>query len=119
MKSIIFFDDQCPLCRRTINFLHRQDRHHRLHFASLESKTAHRFLNAHFRTLNTVVFLEMPGRLSIRGRAVFRILGHLSGLWRGISWMQYLPFIDFVYNLIARHRKRGGKLEPLDVDLLP
>ncbi|MGH2613515.1 MAG: thiol-disulfide oxidoreductase DCC family protein, partial [Rhabdochlamydiaceae bacterium] len=114
---------QCPLCRRTINFLHKQDRHHRLQFASLEGKTAHTYLigkHAHFRTLNTVVFLEAPsGRLSIRGRAVFSILGKLGGYWSLMSWMHHLPFIDHLYRLIAHSRKRGGALPPLRAPLLP
>jgi predicted DCC family thiol-disulfide oxidoreductase YuxK len=123
MKSIVFFDDQCSLCRRTINFLHRQDRRHQLQFASLESKTAHRYLSgkhSRLRRLNTVVFLEIPsGRLSIRGRAIFVILGKLGGPWAFAGWMYQLPFIDLFYQLIARHRKRGGSLEPLEVSLLP
>ena len=123
MKSIVFFDETCPLCRRTINFLYAHDRHHRLHFASLEGKTAHTLLigkHAHFRTLNTVVFLEIPsGRLFIRGRAVFSILGHLGGWWKLLSGFYRLPFVDHVYRLIAHHRKKGGKLPPLRAPLLP
>lgn len=123
MKSIVFFDDQCPLCRHTINFLHRQDKHHRLSFASLEGKTAHKYLigkHAHFRTLNTVVFLEIPTeRLFIRGRALFSILGKLGGWWSLVGWMYRLPFINLIYRIIAHHRKRGGQLPKLQVTLLP
>ncbi len=123
MKSIVFFDDQCQLCRKTVNFLHREDKHHRLHFAALTGQTAHRYLSgkhARFRTLNTVVFLEVPsGRISIRGRAVFRILKALGGPWALVGWMHDLPFIDFFYTLIASHRKRGHATEPLHVTLLP
>jgi predicted DCC family thiol-disulfide oxidoreductase YuxK len=121
MKSIVFFDDKCALCRRTINFLHRHDKPHRLSFASLESKTAHKYLKgkyAYFRTLNTIVFLELPSKhFSIRGRAVISILGKLGGWWSLVGWMRWLPFIDLIYRVIAHHRKRGGKLPKLQVTL--
>lgn len=123
MKSIVFFDDQCSLCRKTINFLSRHDRYQRLQFASLESQTACTYLSgkhAELRRLNTVVLLEIPsGRISIRAKAVLRVLSKLGGIWTLMGWMQVLPFMDFIYKLIARHRKRGGPLEPLRVKLLP
>lgn len=122
MKSIVFFDDACSLCRRTVNFLHKKDRHHRLQFASLEGKTAHTYLigkHAHLRTLNTVVFLEIPsGRLSVRGRAVFSILGKLGGWWSIFGWMHQLPFINHIYRIVAHHRKKGGALPPLEMQIL-
>jgi len=123
MRSIIFFDDQCPLCIRTVNFLHKQDSRRRLQFASLEGKTAHTYLTgkrAHYRTLNTVVLFELPSeQITIRGRAVFSILGKLGGLWSLIGWMRRLPFIDHVYRFIAHHRKRSGSLPKIRASLLP
>ena len=123
MKSIVFFDLGCPLCRRTVNFLHRQDRSHRLQFASLEGKTAHRYFTGklrHFKTLKTVVFLEVPsGKLFSQGRAVMRILGKLGGVWSVCHWMYQLPFLNFFYRLVATNRSRGGLLPVLKVPLLP
>jgi predicted DCC family thiol-disulfide oxidoreductase YuxK len=120
MKLIVFFDDTCSLCRNSVNFLHKHDKHRRLHFASLEGKTARKHLTKRFRTMNSIVFLELPsGRLSSRGKAVFTILGKLGGLWILASWMHYLPFIDSLYRLIAHRRKRGGALPKPRVKLLP
>lgn len=123
MKSIIFFDQHCPLCRRTINFLVRHDRKKRFHFAALDGKTAKKMLLsnlAHWRTLNTVVLDEQPsGKIWIRGRAVFRVLWILGGWWKFIGWLYVMPFVDLVYRFVAKHRKKGGDLPPLSVHLLP
>lgn len=123
MKSVIFFDQHCPLCRRTINFLGRQDKHKRFQFAPLEGKTAENlFLGslAHLRNMNTVVLFEQPsGKIWVRGRAVFRVLWLLGGGWKCLGWLYEMPFVDLIYKLVAKHRKRGGDLPPLTVHLLP
>lgn len=123
MKSIIFLDQHCQLCRRTINFLVRHDGKKRFHFAPLDGKTAEKmFLGnlAHLRTLNTVVLVEQPsGKIWLRGRAVFRVLWLLGGWWKLIGWLYEMPFVDLVYKFVAKHRKRGGDLPPLSVHLLP
>ena len=123
MKSLILFDQHCPLCRRTINFLGRHDRKKRFVFAPLDGATAEKMLLsnlAYLRNLNTVVFIEQPsGKIWLRGRAVFRIVWLLGGWWKLAGWLYEMPFVDFVYKLVAKHRKRGGDLPPLSVHLLP
>jgi predicted DCC family thiol-disulfide oxidoreductase YuxK len=123
MKSIIFLDQHCPLCRRTMNFLVLHDREKRFHFAPLDGKTAEKmFLGnlAHLRTLNTVVLIEQPsGKIWLRGQAVFRVLWLLGGWWKLIGWLYAMPFVDLVYKFVAKHRKRGGDLPPLSGHLLP
>lgn len=123
MKSVIFFDQHCPLCRRTINFLVRHDRKKRFHFAPLDGKTAEEvFVSslAYLRQLNTVVLVEQPsGKIWLRGRAVFRVLWLLGGWWKGIGWLYEMPFVDLAYKLVAKHRKKGGDLPPLSGDMLP
>jgi predicted DCC family thiol-disulfide oxidoreductase YuxK len=123
VKSIIFFDQQCPLCRRTINFLGRQDKKNRFHFAPLDGKTAENiFLGnlSQLKNLNTVVLIEQPsGKIWLRGRGVFRVLWLLGGWWKLVGWFYEMPFVDLVYKFVAKHRKRGGDLPPLSVHLLP
>jgi predicted DCC family thiol-disulfide oxidoreductase YuxK len=123
MKSIIFFDQHCPLCRRTINFLSLRDHKKRFHFASLDGETAEKMFMSnlsYLRGLNTVVLLEQPsGKIWLRGRAVFRVVWLLGGGWRLIGWFYEMPFVDLAYKFIAKHRKRGGDLPPLHVHLLP
>ena len=121
--SIIFLDQHCPLCRRTINFLARQDKKKHFRFAPLDGTTAENmFLGnlAHLRELNTVILVELPsGKIWIRGRAVFRVLWLLGGKWKLLGWLYQMPFVDLFYKFIAKHRKRSGELPTLDVHLLP
>ena len=123
MHSIIFFDQHCPLCRRTINFLARQDKKKHFKFAPLDGVTAENtFLSnlSHLRSLNTVILVEPPkGKIWLRGRAVFRVLWLLGGRWKLVGWLYMMPFVDLVYKVVAKHRKRGGELPPLTVHLLP
>jgi predicted DCC family thiol-disulfide oxidoreductase YuxK len=119
-RSIIFFDQHCPLCRRTINFLARHDKHKRFYFAPLDGTTAKKTLQDHLLNLNTVVLIEQPGgKIWLRGRAVFRVLWLLGGWWKLVGWLYLMPFVDLVYRFIAKHRKRGGDLPPLSIHLLP
>jgi len=120
---IIFFDQHCPLCRRTINFLAKQDKKKLFRFAPLDGTTAKKMFLSHLaylRGLNTVILVEPPkGKMWLRGRAVFRVLWLLGGWWKLVGWLYLMPFVDLFYKLIAKHRKRGGDLPPLSVHLLP
>jgi predicted DCC family thiol-disulfide oxidoreductase YuxK len=123
MHSIIFFDQHCPLCRRTISYLASQDKKKHFRFAPLDGTTAEKmFLSnlSHLRNLNTVILMEQPsGKIWLRGRAIFRVLWLLGGKWKFLGWLYSMPFVDLFYKFIAKHRKRGGDLPPLSVDLLP
>jgi predicted DCC family thiol-disulfide oxidoreductase YuxK len=123
IHSIIFFDQNCSLCRRTINFLAQQNKKKLFKFAPIDGSTAEKMLNsnlAHLRGLNTVILLEHPdGKIWLRGRAVFRVLWLLGGWWRCVGWLYQVPFVDLFYKFIAKHRKKGEDLPPLSVHLLP
>jgi predicted DCC family thiol-disulfide oxidoreductase YuxK len=123
VKSIIFFDQHCPLCCRTINFFGRQDKQKQFLFAPLDGKTAEDLLyrrEPHLRDLNTVIVLEQPqGKIWIRGKGVFRTLWLLGGKWKWIGWLYKMPLIDSMYQIVANRRERCGVLPPLTVDLLP
>lgn len=123
IKSIIFFDNHCPLCCRTINSLAAHDVKKKFAFAPLEGKTAEKMFFgrlSYLRTLNTVILVEQPsGRIWVRGRAVFRIFWLLGGKWKSIGWLYEMPFVDAVYKIIAKHRKREGDLPKLTIHLLP
>ena len=118
--SIIFFDQHCPLCRRTITYLAQQDQKKHFRFAPLDGTTAEKILTIHLRSLNTVILIEHPsGKIWLRGRAVFRVLWLLGGKWKFLGWLYNMPFVDLFYKVIAKHRKRGGDLPPLSIHLLP
>jgi predicted DCC family thiol-disulfide oxidoreductase YuxK len=111
------------MCRKTINFLGTKDRHKRFVYAPLDGTTAEKMLRgglSHLRNANTVILIEQPsGKIWLRGRAVFRTLWLLGGKWKGLGWLYEMPFVDAIYKVIAKHRKRGGDLPPLHVHVLP
>lgn len=115
-EYIVFFDGHCTLCNRTVDFIIRRDRNHRIKFASLQSEFAQKFLPKEY--LNDVQFdtivLYSKGKFHARSGAVLRILRLLDRFY--LRWMIAFiivpPFIrDFVYRIIARNRYRwfGGK----------
>ncbi len=112
MKSLILFDRDCPLCRRSIRFIFARDLKHRFLFAPLSGKTAQEELkNTRLLKENTLILLEdwrtPQQRLWIRGRGAFRILWLLGGRWRLLGWLCFIPFgVDLCYRLIAHHRDR-------------
>lgn len=112
MKSLILFDKECPLCRKSVGFVLAHDTKHRFLFAPLSGETARASVkNKRLLKENTLILFEdwrtPQERLWIRGRGAFRILWLLGGKWRLLGWLCFIPLgVDLVYRLIARHRRR-------------
>jgi len=68
--------------------------------------------------LRTVVFVTQPGtayeQIFFRSEAALRLLDHVGGFWRVVSWLRIIPrpLRDAVYDFIA-HRRYGwfGKFD--------
>ncbi len=110
--NLILFDQECPLCRKSVGWIIARDHKKRFVFAPLSGKTAKTVLkDPRLLKENTLILLEhwktAEERLWIRGRGAFRILWVLGGKWRLIAWLCFLPIgVDCFYRLIARHRHR-------------
>jgi predicted DCC family thiol-disulfide oxidoreductase YuxK len=106
----VFFDGDCPLCRREIAFLARRDRHQRLSFTNIADPAfdaaAHGLTRAEFMAQ---IRGRVPGGELIAGVEVFRQLysavgfGWLVRVTRmpGIAWL-----LDRGYAWFARNRLR-------------
>ena len=104
----VFFDGECPLCRREIKMLRRLDRHERIGFIDIAtdqfdaSKTGIAYAD---------LMAEIHGRLAdgriITGVEVFRRLYSAVG-FRRIVWLTRLPIVsqllDLGYRIFARNR---------------
>lgn len=116
-NGIVFYDGVCGLCDRWVQFVVARDKRQALKFAPLQGETASRRTDLP-EELRSVVFVANPGQpheqIYFRSEAALRILGHLGGFWRVVSWLRIIPrpLRDGVYDAIARRRYRWfGKFE--------
>ncbi len=109
-RPVLFFDGECVLCNRTVQWLLRHERHGELQFAALNSKTAKAHLQGTRFEAHTdsILLLEPDGQLFTASDAAFRTLPHLKAGWQALNVLMVFPrFVrEPVYRLIARNRKR-------------
>lgn len=112
---IVFFDGVCGLCDRAVKRLLKMDGRRVLRFAPLQGETAHELLAAQ-DTQDLKSMIVYDGRGAARySTAVVRILWHVGGFWRFLSYCLWLipkPIRDFGYRFVAHRRYRWfGKTE--------
>ena len=106
----VFYDGECPLCRREIAMLRRWDRRSRIRFTDLTDPA---FDPATVGRTRDQLMAEIHGRLPngqlIVGVEVFR------RLYTAVGWGWMMPvtrwpgirqILDVLYRLFARHRLR-------------
>ncbi len=104
----VFFDGDCPLCRREIDFLKRRDHANRIRATDISSAD---FVASDYGTDFHTLMAEIHGRLPcgawITGVEVFRRLYGAIGFGR-IVMLTRLPLIrqilDLGYRVFARNR---------------
>lgn len=112
MNAIIFFDDGCPLCLRSVRFVLDIDSKQHFLFAPLQGKTALENLAlkpGNLLAQNSLILLENPStpheKVFLRAKAIARILWLVGGWWKLFGWLCWVPFVpDLVYFLISQHR---------------
>lgn len=116
-NGIVFYDGLCGLCDRWVQFVVARDKYQTLKFAPLQGDTA-RQRNDLPTELRSVVLVTQPGtpqeQIYFRSEAALRLLDHIGGCWRVVSWLRVIPhpLRDWVYNAIARRRYRWfGKFD--------
>lgn len=119
-ERIVFFDGECNLCNRSVDFLLRHDRDRRLRFASLQSESARAILARSGMDIlalaphedrggtgdpSTIVFVD-GDRLHVKSGAALRILAAIGWPWRALGAFLIVPrpLRDAVYDWIARNR---------------
>jgi predicted DCC family thiol-disulfide oxidoreductase YuxK len=107
MQKVVFFDGDCMLCHKAIQFILKHEKAPVLQFCSLQD-AAH---IAAFKNLgisaegNSVVFLE-NGFVYTKAAAAFRLCAYLYRPWSFLQYLSIVPaFISTsVYELIANNR---------------
>ena len=104
---ILFYDGECGLCARLVQWSLARDRRGVLRFAPLQGETYARLaLAAKPTDLQTVVLQDERG-VHVRSDAVLRLLGHLGGAWGAIGTIARAvprPLRDAAYRFVARRR---------------
>ncbi|MBM3185094.1 MAG: DUF393 domain-containing protein [Bacteroidetes bacterium] len=109
-KNIIFYDGECGLCNRSVQFILKYERNQKLQFAALKSsfsKTALSDFNLKFNLEDSILFFQ-NGKLFSKSKAVLRIIPFLKWYFYPLLICWLIPnFIrDLFYDLIARNRKK-------------
>jgi predicted DCC family thiol-disulfide oxidoreductase YuxK len=106
----VFYDGDCPLCRREIDMLRRWDKHQRILFTDIAEES---FDPALLGKTHSELMAQIHGRLPtgewIIGVEVFRQLYSAVGLGWIVRWTR-LPIVrqilDAAYQFFARYRLR-------------
>jgi predicted DCC family thiol-disulfide oxidoreductase YuxK len=105
---IVFFDGECGLCNRFVQFVLDHDKNRTFRFAPLQGSTAMAKLpEKEYRNLDSIVFLD-KGKCLRKSTAVIAILRHLGGFFKLTSFLRAIPrpLRDAVYDAVAERRKR-------------
>ena len=114
---VVFFDGQCHLCARSVQFIIRRDRAGKFRFASLQSEAGKTAIQAATTAGNPPpdsLILWEDGQYYTAAAAALRIASQLDGGWKLLAGFRILPrFLrENLYRLVARHRyKWFGKRE--------
>ncbi|MBC7772889.1 MAG: DUF393 domain-containing protein [Pyrinomonadaceae bacterium] len=108
VRPILFFDGDCGLCARAVQWCLRHDHKRVLRFAPLQGPTYAAVTAAEKpMDLNTLVLLDSDG-LHVRSSGALRMVRHLGGI-RALGatvllWVVPRVLRDWVYRGIARRR---------------
>jgi predicted DCC family thiol-disulfide oxidoreductase YuxK len=106
--SVIFFDGECGLCNRFVDFVIRRDKHGVYRFAPLQGIAATTMLPPSvLAELNTMA-LKTGDKILYRSDAGLQILVGLGGGWKMLAALKIFPrFVrDAVYELVSKYRYR-------------
>ncbi len=104
--KVVYFDGYCNVCNTFVNFLILRDKKRVLKFASLQSATAQKRLDARYsQDVDTMVF-EDEGKITDRSTGAINAVAALGGIYSAVSIFKLVPrFLrDGFYNWFAGHR---------------
>jgi predicted DCC family thiol-disulfide oxidoreductase YuxK len=111
--ATLYYDGECGLCDRFVQFVLRHDRGEYFQFATLQSEAGREQLSRlglPENDLRTVVLAE-GGNSYVRSTATLRVCRRLAGFWPLLYAFIVIPkpWRDGAYAVVARNRKRWFK----------
>lgn len=109
--DIVFYDGECGLCHGLVRFILPRDPAGRFRFAPLQGETLAGALSPEQRAAlpDSVVIMTASGELLLRFDSVLYVLRQLGGVYELLAGpLALLPagLREWIYNFIARRRKR-------------
>lgn len=110
--TIIFYDGECGLCNRSVQFVLKHERSSNISFSALQSDFAKDFFDKHQLPLPdfSTFYFYKDHRLYKKSTAAFKVIPYLKWYWQPLRIFSLLPvrLTDSVYNFIAKRRKKIG-----------
>lgn len=108
--TIIFYDGECGLCNRSVQFVLKHERNSTILFSALQSNFTKDFFDKHQLPLPdfSTFYFYKGNQLYKKPTAVFNVVPYLKWYWQPLCVFSILPvkFTDSVYNFIAKRRKK-------------
>jgi predicted DCC family thiol-disulfide oxidoreductase YuxK len=105
-NPILYFDGECNLCNRAVQFVIRHDKQKRFRFASLQSAAGEVMKSSFQGRIPDSIVLEYDGVYRVKSSAVLHMLRLLGGGWQLLYAFMIVPRLlrDYLYDFISRHR---------------
>lgn len=105
---VLFFDDECLLCNRFVQFMIMKDSSNIFRFASLNGSFARIVLKERNIKKGTTVILYDDGLFYFKSSAILRCFKKLNGWWKVVFLFNVIPkkVRDLFYNFISGNRYR-------------
>ena len=101
LSHLVFYDGNCGLCDRMVQFIFNNDKKQRFVFASLQGETASRYLKnlpPEIRFTDSLILVEnfrsSSPQISILAKGALRIAWLLRWPWMLIGWLSFFPRLD-------------------------
>lgn len=121
-RPVLLFDGVCNLCNRAVQYVIKHDTRRRFLFASLQSDTGHKIMDAYKAAGNKLpdsMVLYYKGKYYTRSGAALRsawLMGGFTAIWA--IGLIVPPFIrNIVYDWVACHRYKW--FGQMDVCMVP
>ncbi|MGB0372654.1 MAG: thiol-disulfide oxidoreductase DCC family protein [Opitutales bacterium] len=107
---IVWFDDACLVCNRSVQFILENEKDSRLSFGALQSTEGQRLQKSVFGDSGkeSIFYQDSDGNLHHSSDATIAIAQHLKAPWSLIKFSKWIPrsIRNGIYHWISRNRYR-------------